>query len=229
MPTAGFLIALTITLLLSPASALAQPGTPRPGAMPCAVPRRDLTAIVAVLSPPATPAATPQQHHEDHAGGQATPAPIEPVGTPRLLRPELPAGSPASAETVAGLTETMQRYLACANAGDVIGLMSLVSDDFLRQTFASSIVTESDLQAYADAGRAVPADQRRRLVTIRETRQLADGRVAALVDIAPVANDNRAAIDTDLVTFTLVDGRWLIDRYLAGVTFWYGPDATPAP
>jgi hypothetical protein len=123
----------------------------------------------------------------------------------------------------------MQRYLACANAGDVIGLMSLVSDEFLRFSFASSIITEADLRAYADAGRPLPLAQRRRLIAIRDARQLPDGRVAALVDAAPVANANPAAIDTDLVTFVVVDGRWLIDRYLAGVTFWYGPNATPAP
>jgi hypothetical protein len=196
---------------------------------PCAVPRRALAEIVAVLSPPATPAGTPHQHGADEAADQATPVAVEPVGTPRLLRPELPTGEPATAEVVAGLTETMQRYLACANAGDVIGLMSLVSDDFLRQSFASSLVTEADLRAYAEAGEPAPPDRRRRLVAIREARQLADGRVAALVDIAPVVNPNRSMIDTDLVTFTLVDGRWLIDRYLAGVTFWYGPEATPTP
>ena len=224
------LFTLLIASLLSLGTAnaqLATPASPEPKAEPCAGPHREIAEIVAVLSPPATPAATSPAEHEHHVGA-ATPVRIEPMGTPRLLRPELPAGPPATADAVAGLTETMQRYLACANAGDVIGLMSLVSDEFLRFSFAS-IITEADLQAYADAGRPLPLEQRRRLVGIREARQLADGRVAALVDTAPLASTNPAAIDTDLVTFDLVDGRWLVDRYLASVTFWYGPNATPVP
>lgn len=231
MPLASRLLALIVASLLCLGSAAAQPASPRPTVETCAVPRREIAAIVATLqprpaiSPAAHPAATPGP-----VGDAASPLPpIEPMGTPRLLRPELPAGTPAAETIVAGLTETMQRYLACANGADVIGLMSLVSDEFLRQSFGAGILTEADLRAYAAAARPVPLAQRRRLVAIREARQLRDGRVAALVDTAPVPSTRPAAVDTDLVTFTDADGRYLIDEYLAGVTIWLGPEATPAP
>lgn len=227
MPLARTLLALLIASLLAGPPAGAQQASPTPGVEPCAVPHRDIAAIVVVLNPPATPAASP--HAESPTRASPPAAPIEPVGTPRLLRPELPAGDPVAPEVVAGLTETMQRYVACANAGDVIGLMSLVSDEFLRFSFGQSILTEAELQAYVDAGQALPLEQRRRLVAVREARQLPDGRVAALVDTARVTSTNPAAIQTDLVTFTQVDGLWLIDQYLAGVTSWYGPNATPTP
>lgn len=233
MPLARPLLALLVASLLAVSPTDAQQASPTPGVEPCAVPHRDIAAIVVALRPPATPAPSPSAESDTHdAQHHATPAPVEPVepvGTPRLLRPELPAGDPVTADIVAGLTETMQRYLACANAGDVIGLMSLVSDEFLRYSFGQSILTEEELQAYVDAGQALPLEQRRRLVAVREARQLADGRAAALVDTARVTSTRPAAIQTDLVTFTLVDGLWLIDQYLAGVTYWYGPNATPAP
>ncbi len=167
--------------------------------------------------------------HEHPASSAATP--FEPVGTPRLLQPELPEGTPVGDDSaiVAGLTESMHRYLACANAGDVIGLMSLVTPEFLRYSFGMSLLTEADLEAYAAAGQALPPEQRRRLVAIREPRQLADGRVVALVDSAPVGSTNPNAANTDLITFAETDGRYYIDRYLAGVTFWLGPNATPTP
>lgn len=170
----------------------------------------------------------PDDHHRP-ASSAATP--FEPVGTPRLLQPELPAGTPVGDDSaiVAGLTEAMHRYLACANAGDVIGLMSLVTPEFLRYSFGMSLLAEADLEAYAAAGRALPPEQRRRLVAIREPRQLEDGRVVALVDTAPVGSTDPSAIDTDLITFAETDGRYYIDRYLAGVTFWLGPNATPTP
>lgn len=228
MPLASRLLALVAASLLCLGSAAAQPATPRPSVETCAVPRREIPAIVAILaSRPATPAATRDHAHETPTA-TALP-PIEPIGTPRLLRPELPAGNPVADDVVAGLTETVQRYLACANGADVIGLMSLVSDEFLRQSFGAGILTEADLRAYAAAARPVPLAQRRRLVAIREGRRLRDGRVAVLVDTAPLPSTRPAAVDTDLVTFVEADGRYLIDEYLAGVTLWLGPEVTPEP
>lgn len=229
----SLLRATTIILLASviaPDVTAAQPATPRANVEECAVERRELSAVVAILSaPPATPQATPEPEQHTHA--PATPArpATAPIGTPRLLRPELPPGEPVDAETTAALTETMRRYVACANASDVIGLMSLVSDDFLRQTFGAGAVSEADLRAYAANARPVPVERRWRLVAIRDGRRLADGRIVALVDTAPVSSTNPAAINTDLVTFTQVNGRYLVDRYVAGVTVWYGPNASPTP
>ena len=197
------------------------------------MPRREIADILAILAPqPATPAAPASPAMRDHTRGGATATTlpqIEPMGTPRLLRPELPAGRPVTTEIAASLTETMQRYLACANGADALGLMSLVSDEFLRHSFGAGHLTEADLRAYAAGAQPVPISQRRRLVAIREARQLSDGRVAALVDTAPVQSTSLATVTTDLVTFIEVDGRYLIDEYLAGVTLWLGPEATPAP
>jgi hypothetical protein len=200
------------------------------------VPRREIASILAILAPqPATPAASatpasPTTRDHAHDGATATAlSQIEPMGTPRLLRPELPFGQPVTTEIAAGLTETMQRYLACANGADAIGLMSLVSDEFLRHSFGAGTLTEADLRAYAAGAQPVPISQRRRLVAIREARRLSDGRVAALVDTTPVQSTSSATVTTDLVTFIEADGRYLIDEYLAGVTLWLGPEATPAP
>ena len=171
----------------------------------------------------------PDHDADDHHPASSAATPFEPVGTPRLIQPELPDGRPLDVDStiVAGVTETMLRYVACANGGDVIGLMSLVTPEFLRYSFGRSLITEADLEAYAAAGRALPPEQRRRLVAIREPRELADGRVVALVDTAPVGATNPNAVDTDMITFLNHEGRYYIDRYLANVTFWFGPDAAP--
>ncbi|MBA2519947.1 MAG: hypothetical protein H0V24_09800 [Chloroflexia bacterium] len=224
-----------VAFLITVSPAAAQPATPLPSVEICAVDRREVSAIVAILGRPvATPPATPalehgDQDHGDHIHSAPPRAPEEPIGTPRLLRPEFPAGDPVAAETSNALTETMQRYLACANGSDVIGLMSLVSDEFLRDSFGAGSVTGADLRAYAANAETVPVERRRRLVAIREPRRLPAGQVVALIDTAPVASANPNAIDTDLVTFILVNEQYLIDRYVAGVTVWFGPRATPAP
>jgi hypothetical protein len=247
---------LSLCLLLGAvAPAGAQPATPAatPPAVAagCDVPRREIPAIAALINapPPATPLAAglvpgdnASHDHGDEPGdasaiggdatAEASPAPAEPVepaGTPRLLRPELPDAPPAGPAATAAVGETMTRYLACANASDVIGLMSLVSDEFLRYTFGAGRLSEADLRAYAAASRPLPEADQRRLVAVREARLLADGRVVALVDHAPVASTNPNAVATDLVTFVPVDQRYLIDRYLAGVTIWFGPNVTPGP
>ena len=230
---------LILTLLLIP---LTLPGgtvhatpvaeEPHPG--PCNALHRNITGMASVfatpvarIAPPATPAGTPPAPRGTPR--ESGPAP-EPIGTPRLLRPELPAGEPAPAEVVAGITRTMQRYLACANAGDVIGLISLVSDAFLRQSFGNVPMSEADLRAYADSTTPLPLAQRRRLLAIREAREVTPRVYVALVDTAPITSDNPNAVTTDLVTFVPDDhGNYLIDQYVAGVTVWFGPNATPAP
>lgn len=233
MRLASRLIVLLVASPLYFGSVAAQPATPSPSIETCAVPRREISDILAILAPqPATPESPAPGDHEQHShdGATATALPqIEPMGTPRLLRPALPAGRPVTPEITASLTETMQRYLACANGADAIGLMSLVSDEFLRQSFGAGHLTEADLRAYAAGAEPVPVSQRRRLLAIREARRLSDDRVAALVDTAPVQSTSSATVTTDLVTFIEVDGRYLIDEYLAGVTLWLGPEATPAP
>lgn len=230
MPLASRLLVLLVASPFCFGAVAAQPATPSPSIETCAVPRREIADILTILAPqPATPASPATRDHADD-GATATALPrIEPVGTPRLLRPELPAGQPVTAELAASLTETMQRYLACANGADAIGLMSLVSDEFLRRSFGAGNLTEADLRAYAAGAQPVPMSQRRRLVAIREARLLSDGRVAALVDTAPVQSTSSATVTTDLVTFVEVNDRYLIDEYLAGVTIWLGPETTPAP
>ena len=83
-----------------------------------------------------------------------------------------------------------------------------------------------DVEAFAGTPKPLPDEERFVLAAVRGARMFEDGRIAALFDLAAVGGPVPGEIRTDFVVFREVDGRWLIDGYLASVPpDQYGPDA----
>jgi hypothetical protein len=213
-----------------------------PGPIACTVTPRTVAEVVAVVNAPrAAGTPIPDAHGHDEpglasspaAGGPAaaSPAPVrEPTGPGRPLAVTLPDGEPASPEAVAAMTAAREEFDACANAGDSLRQMALVTDDYLRHGFAGAHLTEADVAGFVGTPRPIaPADQRT-IAGVRGARVLPGGYLAALFDLAAVAGPVPGEIRTDFVVFAEHDGRLLVAAYVNGLPpEQFGPEATPAP
>lgn len=146
----------------------------------CSVPPRDSATLLAVL-------ATPEEamHHADPEDPEAA---VQPAGSPRpITTTTAEAGVPASGETLADAREAIELFVACRNAGQVGGMMALVSDDFVRQAFAMN-PDERAATAYLSATpRPRPADARITILDISDARQLPNGQITVVVQVSDPA------------------------------------------
>jgi len=139
----------------------------------------------------------------------------------------LPAGTPADGPTVAAITATIREALACGNAGGALGALSLVTDAAIARDLAPP--AEGVGLYVLTFGTAAPAaDAWHTLLAVLDTRELEDGRVAALVIVGdPARSAARARLDyvlfaeqargtggSDQYLF-LIDG-WIADPYVLG-------------
>jgi ketosteroid isomerase-like protein len=162
-----------------------------PSPAECRVEPRPLAAVLALF---ATPGATPAHRVVD--------------GTV-VYPPDLPAGFPADAATVAAVTAVWREFYACVNAGDFLRQAALVSEDGIRLRYAHADVQGLAL-AVAGDGTPVPADRQAFARPLYEVRVLEDGRVGALIDVGdPAAPEYEGR---NHVIFVEEGGRWLIDE-----------------
>lgn len=183
------------------ATPVAELVTPDPAV--CQVAPRPAESLAAFIGTPPAGAATPVG---------AAPAPFVP-----------PAGTPADAATVAGVTATAEELFACYNANDLARVVALFTDDYLRRSFAAEGVTADALRLFAAPPEARPAAEWE-AISVRDVRLLPDGRVGALL-----VGRNPATDPPDFADFTVFverDGRYLIDDV---VLLSAEAVATPAP
>jgi hypothetical protein len=196
----------------------------------------------AVASPPAglivpdpsecTVAPRPVSFFEQLA---ATPPPPPEAAAERFSRPgeqarpwTLPAGEPADAATVAGITATLREAMACLNAGDQVRFLALFSDDILRLFFSVNPIPPEALPAFlAATPEPSPPSQRLGYLGVHDVRVLPDGRVAALADDYD-PTEPPFGLATDFAIFVKVGDRWLIDSLIENVTIVGEAAGTPA-
>lgn len=139
-----------------------------------------------------------------------TPAP---VASPSA---SAPSGGPVDAATRAAIAGTAREVVACSNAGDLLRRLALYSDDRLRLDFPNG---PPAADASITSPRPLPEAQRAALVSVEDVRQLADGRVSALVTVdtpAGAAHDPQAAAGAyqqaaAQLIFVREAGRWRVD------------------
>jgi copper transport protein len=104
-----------------------------------------------------------------------TPAPAEPTDASET------GGQPADEATRAAITATARELVACSNAGDILRRLALCSDDRLRVAYPDGPTRALEMMAKSP----LPLSEAERvaLVSVDDVRQLADGRVSALVTI----------------------------------------------
>lgn len=174
----------------------------------------------------ATPAAgTPAPSTLTRQWGAEVPSPEECRVTPRafeeveeLVRAEPTPGGPppflpdeaADPRTVEQIRATAREMTACINAGDLLRLYALWSDELIR-------VQAPDLAVVARAAEPRPEDQRSAFIGVYAVRRFADGRVGAAV----VINDPRrpGPVETQYVLFSQERGRWVQDAVLTPYIF----------
>ena len=174
---------------LASLNAPGQPARDAPGPEECTVAPRTLKDLEALALTPA------------------------PVGTPNVAEP---GGEPADAATRAAITSTAREVVACSNAGDLLRRLALYSDDRLRLDFPDGPPAPD---VSVTSPRPLPEAQRSALVSVEDIRQLADGRVSALVTVdtpAGAAHDAQAAARASQqaaarLIFIREAGRWRVD------------------
>jgi hypothetical protein len=176
-----------------------------------------LVATESAAAQAATPAAYPVA--PDPRECVIEPAAVEEVGailgTP-VARPAdsatpfvPPAGVPADAETSAAVVATLHEVFACANAGDLLRVASLFTDDFVRNFFGG-VSREDLLDFLAVPPQPLPEDQKRIIIRFGEVQLLPDGR-AGVVIVLDEPDDPRTE-EPDFAILEQVEGRWLVDE-----------------
>jgi hypothetical protein len=119
-------------------------------------------------------------------------------------------GDPADELTVQDVTKVAVEMAACLNAGDVLRIYALFSDDGL----IPALVPDDLFQAEAATPAALPEDDQFATPTVWDVRVQEDGRVTALTEL-----DGEVA----LITFVWNGDRYLIDLFDDQIA----SDATP--
>jgi hypothetical protein len=104
---------------------------------------------------------------------------------------------------------TLRQVFACANAGDVLRVASLYTDDFVRDFFAG-VPTGDLLEFLAIPPQPLPEDQKRIIIRFGEVQLLPDGR-AGVVIVLDEPEDPRTE-EPDYAILERIDGRWLVDE-----------------
>ncbi len=224
----GLIIAssgILVGLVRLPQNAVAD-AVARHGAAPsaqttrCEVAPRESASVRSLL-------ATPSLDHHLVDEGET----VQPMGSPRPIGTATEPGIPADEKTVGIARQVVERFVACQNGGNVGSMLALVSDDFVRQAFAMRS-DQAAIDAYLTATpRPRPPTEQITIVSVRNARVLADGKITLEVDVIDPA---RRATGRPLIDrFTLVEadgGGWLIDSVVAGIASEpqsAGDDATP--
>jgi hypothetical protein len=136
----------------------------------------------------------------------ATPAPIVNEPEPPFA---LPAGEPADAEAVAGITATVREAIACRNAADYARMLVFFTPTMLAELYGGPATVDPEvLRGIQEGPRSVPEPRRLSIDVIEDVVALPDGRVGALVETSTPRREFRDYLffvqDTE-------SGRWLID------------------
>jgi hypothetical protein len=139
----------------------------------------------------------------------ATPESTEPYEAPTAV----PDGEEVSPEVRAELEATVRQFVACSNSGEVLRALSLLGDDYLRRVFdpngkLSRDTADKLIQSVATPV-AIAEDKLVVFIGIREMVQLADGRVAVVIE-TDGGDPNPEGTDVDLFIFEKIGDQWIV-------------------
>jgi hypothetical protein len=198
MSIVAILVLFTLTLIVPIGSVSAQDATPvvqtaTPIAIPaseCTVEPRTLAALNEIVT------------EADIASATADLGPVP------YVKPE---GTPADADTTAGVTTTVRQLVACVNAGDYLRFLALFSNDALRRYSAAMgfpIPPDDDILTPDPS-----INEQVVLAGIEDILVLADGRVSLVVHIPNQEDTGEADQDVAAHLILVQQGdRWLIDE-----------------
>lgn len=146
------------------------------------------------------------------AAGEAQAVSATPIlGTP----PPLPvSGTSADPAVITDVSETVAQLVACTNAGDLLRLAALYSDEALARFGGAGGESLEQLTRLATP-EPLPAEREAVLESVEDVRVLPDGRVTAVTTV----NGRR-----NLLEFVEEDG-----RYLVNFSWELPAEGTPSP
>ena len=104
----------------------------------------------------------------------------------------------------------MHQVFACTNAGDYLRVYAFFTDDFVRDFFAGTALTDEVIAFLTAPPVPLPEDQRRIIRDIGPVQLLADGRAGVLVVLDEP--DHPRSEEPDYVILEQISGRWLVDE-----------------
>jgi hypothetical protein len=123
-------------------------------------------------------------------------------GVPTLA--EIRLGTPASAQTVAAVTLVVREVIAAFNAGSPLRAFVHFSDDHFRR---QGPLSPEEIEVLRAPVRPLPPAEQETVVAVREVRQLADGRVSAIL----VSHYQTVGETHKVLIFARPHDRWQID------------------
>lgn len=186
-PNTGFMVAAVAGGLLLISTAVVTPGS------------LSAQEEFPVTSDPATCTVEPR----DLPLWDGTPAAVQNVS-----QPDPAQGESADDATIRGITSTIVESTACANAGQPLRVLALVTDDFLARQFVgegAADVTESGALLERPEPTPEPADFLT-VVAIENVTSYPDGTIGAVV-----TSRNNDGTYRDYVVFVEGETRWLIE------------------
>lgn len=140
---------------------------------------------------------------------------------------DLPRGRVAPIDTVAEVVAVEREYAACYNAAEWPRLLALIADETLPEFFEDA---ESPRDLFATVG--TPATdaigvQQVILVTVRNVRLLADGRVGAVVEWGRGGELNRGTDEANFHIYVRQADRLLLVDEIGSFVPWYQGRGTP--
>jgi hypothetical protein len=133
--------------------------------------------------------------------------PTATIGDPIPYVP--PSGELATPHQERQVEESVDQIVGCVNAGDFLGFLSLLSNDFLRR-YGGSMDIE-DIDSLSDPATPAAVDDWLSVTGIRDVTVVADGRIQALVLFEQ--GDNNDPSLTSVLTFVSNGDRLLIDDW----------------
>jgi hypothetical protein len=127
-------------------------------------------------------------------------------------------GEPADAETIAGITSTVEEMVACSNAGDILRRLAVYSDRRIQYAYPDG--PNQALEAMAVNPLPLQPLERVAITTIENVTVLPDGRVAARVIVDnPAAHSHDPQVsqaasqqEAARLIFVREDGQWRVDE-----------------
>jgi len=168
---------------------------------------------------------------------------VTPGASPPATPSAPPTGEPADEAVARAVTATIRESIACLNAGNMLAAQALATDDAVRRELASLAVALDpvggldallDDPSLAASPVPIPPELRGALIDVRDVQILPDGRVGAVVEVAPPTVAGTGGTREDYYVLKEVDGRFLIDELIVGMhqgerTQAGEPVGTPGP
>jgi hypothetical protein len=133
----------------------------------------------------------------------------ESIPIPEAIPYSAPEGIPADPATIERAPVLAESLVGCVNGGDIVGFMSLLSNDFLRRHFSDFDLSLEEMTQLAAT--PTPLDEQLVLVAISDVTELPDGRIRVLVLL------DQGEIESpelnSLLTLVETEGHLLIDEW----------------